>query len=76
VRLLPALAQGGELVIGNFSDCNPSRTYMELLGDWYLHHRSDEDLRLLAHQAGVPGSHVRIGCERLKVNLFLHIAAG
>ena len=39
-RLIPAVAPGSELVIGNFSNNNASRPYMELVGDWHLHHRS------------------------------------
>jgi len=35
------VSQDGSLVIGNFNeDHNPSRTYMELFGDWYLNHRT------------------------------------
>lgn len=72
-RLLLALAPGGELVIGNFSDYNPSRAYMELLGDWVLHHRSSDQLRALAEEAGVPAENITLGQEPEGVNLFLHI---
>jgi SAM-dependent methyltransferase len=72
-RLLTAVKPGGELVIGNFGSVNPSRGYMELLGKWYLEHRSEAALRQLAREAGVHDSDMRIEREPEGVNLFLHI---
>lgn len=72
-RLVPAIAPGGELVIGNFSDTNPSRCWMEFC-DWILYHRSSKELLLLAKECGIPGSNLAIGQESNRVNLFLHIA--
>lgn len=43
---------GGKLVIGNFSDENPNRAFMEGGMNWFLHHRSPEQLIDLAKQAG------------------------
>ncbi|MEJ7625373.1 MAG: class I SAM-dependent methyltransferase [Ferruginibacter sp.] len=43
---------GGEVIIGNFSVENPSRNYMEMIGEWFLHHRSLEQLTQLAVEAG------------------------
>ncbi len=73
-RLLPAVRKGGELVVGNFADTNPSRPYMELF-DWVLHHRSAGELRGLAEQCGAAPERIRVGCEPSGVNLFLHVAA-
>lgn len=64
---------GGELVVGNFSDFNPSRDYMELLGHWQLIHRSRETLLTLAARAGATPDRVRILWEPEGVNYFLHI---
>lgn len=64
---------GGEVIIGNFSTQNPSRNYMELIGDWFLQHRSENDLLRLAIAAGVPKENIYIGSEMEGVNLFLHI---
>ncbi len=72
-RLLPALDDGGEIVIGNFSDRNPSRPYMELVCGWELHHRSAADLIRLAEQCGVASNRITIGREPEGVNLFLHV---
>ncbi len=72
-RLLNFLEPGGELVIGNFSDDNPDRAYMELLMEWELNHRSAEHLTKLAMGCGVDESKIFVGKEPTGVNLFLHI---
>lgn len=72
-RFLGYVASGGELVIGNFSTRNPTRPYMELFGDWKLHHRSMESLRSLAISIGADPYRIRVGHESEGVNLFLHI---
>jgi hypothetical protein len=64
---------GGEVIIGNFSNQNPSRHYMELIGDWFLHHRSVENLRQFALNAGASSEQITVGKEMEGVNLFLHI---
>ena len=64
---------GGEVIIGNFGDVNPSRNYMEIVGDWYLIHRSADQLMELARAAGAKMENVSIGSELEGVNLFLHV---
>jgi SAM-dependent methyltransferase len=71
--LIPAIAPGGELVIGNFSTANPSRCYMEF-GGWNLYHRTPETLETLAINAGANGRKLSVGSEPEGVNLFLHVA--
>ncbi|MGB8490870.1 MAG: hypothetical protein WCE64_07405, partial [Bacteroidales bacterium] len=66
-------AEGGELVIGNFSTENPSKNFMELVSDWYLNYRSREDLVRIAGEAGLLNGKVSIDSEALGVNLFLKI---
>jgi len=67
-------APGGEIVIGNFNDeHNPSRKFMEIFGDWHLNHRSEQDLKFLAQQAGFCPSQITVGREEENINLFLHI---
>lgn len=73
-RVVPSIAAGGELVIGNFASTNPSRAYMEF-GGWALHHRTPEALASLALGCGVAPDTIRIGAEPEGVNLFLHVAA-
>ncbi|MEP0548015.1 MAG: class I SAM-dependent methyltransferase [Rhodothermales bacterium] len=75
-RLLDMLDEEGELVIGNFSQENATRDYMEVMGDWNLYHRSEDELRSLAEACGVADEDVRIGREPEAVNLFLHVKRG
>ena len=72
--LRPFLQPGGEVVVGNFSEFNSSRDYMELMGDWFLEHRSEEKLAQLALQAGASSNQVRVMWEPEGVNLFVHVA--
>ena len=70
-RLLPAVADQGELVIGNFAPLG-HHPYMEF-GGWTLHYRSAEELVSLAQGCGVAAEAIHIGAEPEAVNLFLHI---
>ncbi len=64
----------GEIIIGNFNeDYNPSRDYMEIFGEWYLNHRTENQLFNLAMRAGFKASRITIGKEPENVNLFLHL---
>ena len=70
------LKPDGEIVIGNFNeDYNPSRAYMEIFGDWYLHHRTEQQLIELAHEAGFEDWHISVNREPENINLFLHLKA-
>ncbi|MBA3352105.1 MAG: hypothetical protein H0U23_06720, partial [Blastocatellia bacterium] len=71
-RLLAGIAEGGELVIGNFSPSRRARAYMEF-GGWKLNNRTAEALRTLAQECGVVGEAIHVGAEPEGVNLFLHI---
>jgi SAM-dependent methyltransferase len=70
-RLLPAVADQGELVIGNFAP-RGRHPYMEF-GGWALHYRSAGHLASLAEGCGVAADAIHIGAEPEAVNLFLHI---
>lgn len=66
--------QSGEIIIGNFNaEHNPSRNYMEIIGDWHLQHRSETELTELAIKAGFSEKTITVGCEEENVNLFLHL---
>jgi SAM-dependent methyltransferase len=67
------VAEGGELVIGNFSTENPSQILMEVVSEWYLNYRSREDLLKIAGEAGLLNRKVFVDAEALGVNLFLNI---
>ena len=63
----------GEMIIGNFAKGNPSRKIMEILGDWFLVHRSSDELSNFALQAGIHPSKIEVVSEPLGINLFLRI---
>ena len=73
-RLLSHLNERGECVIGNFGTQNPSRSLMEVVGDWHLYHRDPEHLTHLAVLAGAEPDWISVRSEPLGVNLFLHIS--
>src|ERR1700736_2130177 len=68
----PHCLLGGELVVGNFSNRNTHRSYMEF-GGWRLIHRDEDDLLALAKAANIQGAAVRIDQEPNGINLFMHI---
>jgi extracellular factor (EF) 3-hydroxypalmitic acid methyl ester biosynthesis protein len=72
-RFWQALRPGGQAWIFNFAPHNPSRTYMEWIGNWYLLYRTAEQMQHLAEQAGIPQHQVRVGAEPSGVNLYLSI---
>lgn len=75
-RMIDSLRDDGELVIGNFSPRNPTRDYMEIIGDWHLYHRTEDELMELATSCGIAEEDVRVGSEPEGVNLFLHVKRG
>jgi extracellular factor (EF) 3-hydroxypalmitic acid methyl ester biosynthesis protein len=72
-KFLTWLKPGGEIIVGNFSEDNSSRGYMEMFGEWILIHRSKEELMRLARVAGAKEENIRVDQEPLGVNLFLRI---
>lgn len=67
------LAPQGELIVGNFHPRNPSRAVMELLGDWFLHHRTEAELEQLAREAIPQVRSITIDQEPEGINLFLRM---
>jgi SAM-dependent methyltransferase len=72
-KFLTWLKPGGEIIVGNFSEDNSSRGYMELFGEWILIHRSKEELKRLSLLAGVKEENIFVDQEPLGINLFLRI---
>jgi hypothetical protein len=71
--LYESVVPGGELTIGNVASHNPTRWWMEYALDWYLLHRSSEDLMQMGRMLEpTPGS-LEVEAEPLGVNLFLTI---
>lgn len=65
--LYHGLADSGELIIGNFSTSNPTRALMEMILDWHLIYRSQEDMIRLFSNIG---KSVEVEQEKLGINLF------
>lgn len=61
-----------EVMCFAFGDRNPSRGFMEWIGNWYVIHRSPEQVRELAIGAGM--RHAMVAVEPAGVNLYLHAA--
>lgn len=72
-RYYEFVKEGGEMIIGNFNIENPSRKIMEVLGDWFLYHRSVDELHDFALRAGIPRENVLVIQEPLGINLFLKL---
>ena len=70
-RLKDLLNNRSVVAIGNFSHENPSRSYMELVGEWFLIHRSKEDLMNIAISAGFNGRNLELIEDETGLNIFL-----
>jgi extracellular factor (EF) 3-hydroxypalmitic acid methyl ester biosynthesis protein len=69
--LYEALTPNGTLAVGNVSVQNPSRWAMEYFSEWFLIHRSEDDLLTLGKRLEPLPRSVRVESEPLGVNLFL-----
>jgi extracellular factor (EF) 3-hydroxypalmitic acid methyl ester biosynthesis protein len=67
------LTPSGRLMVGNFAPHNPSRAYMEWVGNWYLIHRDADDLSRLVTVAGISHAPWQIRADRTGIDLFLTI---
>jgi SAM-dependent methyltransferase len=70
-QMYASLAEGGKLIIGNFSKNNPTVPLMELVLDWNLIYRSEEDLMRIFK--GI-GKSIHVEQEPLGINLFVVIS--
>lgn len=74
IRLIKSLwnllADNGLMIIGNFHPRNPTRTYMEWGGSWYLIYRDEERLIDLFLKAKIPEECIEVTSEPLGINLF------
>lgn len=69
-KMLASVKSGGHVIIGNFSKNNPCVPFMELILDWHLIYRSEEDLLRIFKGLG---SKIWVEKEPLGVNLFVVI---
>ncbi len=71
-RLWAVMKPGSELLVFAFSEDNPSRAYMEWIGNWYLIYRSPAQMQQLAQEAGLNSGQYEVDAESSGVNLFIH----
>jgi extracellular factor (EF) 3-hydroxypalmitic acid methyl ester biosynthesis protein len=71
--LYETLTPNGVLAVGNVAINNPSRAAMEYFLEWFLIHRSADDLRRQASTLSPTPAAVEVCSEPLGVNLFLSI---
>jgi extracellular factor (EF) 3-hydroxypalmitic acid methyl ester biosynthesis protein len=69
--LYEALSPGGLVAVGNVASNNPSRYAMEYFSDWFLIHRTADQLRALAAKLTPAPQQICVDSEPLRVNLFL-----
>lgn len=67
------LRPGGQALIFNFAPWNPTRAYMEWIGNWYLLYRTRGGLDRLARNAGVPENCFRVSAEASGIDLLLRL---
>ncbi len=72
-KLNNLLNSNGEIIIGNFCKSNPGQAYMELFCNWFLFHRTEQELKALAICAGFKKENIAVEKEPLGINLFLRI---
>lgn len=61
---------GGKVAFGVFHPKNPSRNWMEWCGEWFLIHRTQNEILGLCDQAGIPSENIKFEFEPLGINLF------
>ncbi len=71
--LFSRLKNNGVLIVGNVSDKDRHRAFTELLGEWYINYRNENDMRSLAK--GLHGDfNLQIDYEKeTKMNIYLII---
>jgi len=71
--LLSSLSDRGHLLIGNFAIGQPSRWFMEYCSEWFLIHRTPEQLLTLGEAAGASRNAMSVMAEPSGINLFLDV---
>lgn len=70
------LAARGEAIVFNFAPINPSRAYMEWIGNWYLTYRTVEHTTQLARQAIEDATKIESEQEASEASLFISFTRG
>jgi SAM-dependent methyltransferase len=73
--LRKGMEPGGELLIGNFAEGNPTQTFMEWASDWRLIYRSAEEFLSMFFEAGFQPEDLTIEREIPRGGLVLMVTA-
>ena len=65
------LSPGGAAFVFNFAPHNPTRAYMEWLGNWYLLYRNEAELTALVAAAGISREYCKLAAEPLGIDLYI-----
>ena len=65
------LGEQARMLVGNFAPHNPTRAYMEWIGNWYLIYRNRIQIQQLADDAGIPDGSCHVRSEVMGIDLFL-----
>ncbi|HRX80808.1 MAG TPA: hypothetical protein P5307_17180, partial [Pirellulaceae bacterium] len=65
------LAEQGEVIVFNFAPSNPSQSYMEWIGNWYLIYRDEEAMQDLGERSIGSSSAMEIAREDSQASLYL-----
>lgn len=71
--LFAQLAPGGRLTVFQFAPHNPTRSYMEWIGNWYLLYRDAAQFRELVSAAGFTAQQAHFAAEPLGVDLYVEL---
>jgi SAM-dependent methyltransferase len=72
-RMWSWTTEGGRMVIGNFHPENPTRNYMEWVGEWFLIHRTEDDMAEMSRVAGIPCKALSFDRDATGVQLFMTV---
>lgn len=70
-QILCASVRNGLVIIGNFHPSNPTKTISELVADWRLIHRTEDEMMDLVQKTTVKSKHIHK--DDLGIDLFLEI---
>ncbi len=68
-ELFKSLKPGGRLIIGNFSSKNPEKVFLDLMLDWFLLHKSDDEMKVIAPE----GAEVKLQHDPNNVIVYMTI---
>ena len=69
-----SLAPVGQAFVFNFAPHNPTRAYMEWIGNWYLRYRSQQELAAVAAGTGISRDFWALNAEPLGIDFYVTLS--